>query len=205
MHAGCWTKKSTAFDHYLHTDLALLPPQKIFDSMPKCHRVITTAHLKYLNNNIIQAPGNKATNPHHLVLNKEYPVHLEAIKNKIPEFYPGKQCKIRDSMERIARRNKIYLRVQAQARMNADLEFLRRSAIAKAIRQVNTNGAEAVCREVEAISVVHINDQMVIEHSVQVNMPTSSQTTQMSPAKNADLGIQIKPASKVVRHPSVSI
>ena len=63
MHAGRWTKKSTAFDHYSHTDLALLPPQKIYNTMPKCRRVFTTAKLQYLSNNIIQVAGQSHAPP----------------------------------------------------------------------------------------------------------------------------------------------
>ena len=82
-----------------------------------------------------------------------------------------------------------------QQRLIADLEYRRRSAVAKAIRQVNNKGVEAMCKEVEAITVAHINDQMVVECSVQVTLPTASQTTQTSPAKRTDSGSQIVPVT----------
>ena len=61
---------------------------------------------------------------------------------------------------------------------------------------MNMKGADAVRQEVEVITVTHVNDQMVIECAVQVKMPSSTQTTQTSPAKTTDHAMQIAPVAE---------
>ena len=141
----------------------MLVPQKIFDSIPKCRRVITSAHLQYLSSNIIQTPGSRAMHPHFLVLKKEFPTHLTAFISKITDHFPGKRCKIRDSLEKIACCNRIYLRVQVHARLIAEMEFCRRSAVAKAIKQIMVQGTMHIRKEVEMIKVESLNNTIVVK------------------------------------------
>ena len=61
---------------------------------------------------------------------------------------------------------------------------------------MNMKGTDTVHQEVEVITVAHVNDQMVIECAVQVKMPSSTQTTQTSPAKTTDHAMQIAPVAE---------
>ena len=148
MHAGRWTKKSTAFDHYSRTDLAMLPPATILQALPKCRQVWTSARLRFTSLNLVQTPDHMSTHPHHQLVKKSFPIHFQAIKHLLPTNHPASLCRIRDSQERIARRNRVYLRAQASDRLQKEMEFKRRSVVAKAIRNIKTKDVNKIREEV---------------------------------------------------------
>ena len=132
-----WSNKSDGSEPYMRSDLVGITPIEIWKRDEKYHHCWLGDHLSFIARNVVQTAGTCADHPIHLVIKEQYPTEYKKIKDELPTYYPGEGSIKRSNMEDKAVHKGVYLKMQNVARVHAEHELLRRTAIATATRKAS--------------------------------------------------------------------